>query len=180
MPVSPSDRSPASVPKCLTDFHRFCLQGSAMVTLREITKDNYEECLSLSVAENQKGFVSSTAYSLAQAWVYRDTDYPFAVYADETMVGFVMLGYYELKEQYTLWKIMIDKEHQNRGYGREALRLGIRFPVDSFGAKEIYTAYESSNSVARDLYRSFGFRETGEVAGNDVEMRLVLDGAHES
>ncbi len=151
-----------------------------MVTLREITKDNYEKCLSLSVAENQKGFVSSVAYSPVQAWVYRDTAYPFAVYAGKTMVGFVMLGYYELKEQYTLWKLMIDKEHRNRGYGREALRLGIQFLVDSFGATEIYTAYERSNSVARDLYRSFGFRETGEVAGNDVEMRLVLDGARKS
>ena len=75
---------------------------------------------------------------------------------------------------------MIDKEHQNRGYGREALRLGIRFLAERFGAKEIYTAYESSNSVARNLYHSFGFRETGEVAGNDVEMRLVLDSAHKS
>lgn len=91
-----------------------------------------------------------------------------------------MLGYYELKEQYTLWKLMIDKEHQNRGYGREALRLGIKFLADKFGATEIYTAYESSNSVARDLYRSFGFRETGEVAGNDVEMRLTLGGARKS
>ncbi len=75
---------------------------------------------------------------------------------------------------------MIDKEHQNRGYGREALHLSIRLLADSFGATEIYTAYESSNSVARNLYRSLGFLETGEVAGNDVEMRLVLDGAHES
>ncbi len=75
---------------------------------------------------------------------------------------------------------MIDKEHQNRGYGREALRLGIRSLADRFGAKEIYTAYESSSSVARDLYRSFGFRETGEAAGNDVEMRPALDGARKS
>lgn len=29
-----------------------------MVELKEITKDNYEECLNLSVADNQKNFVS--------------------------------------------------------------------------------------------------------------------------
>lgn len=37
-----------------------------MVELRKITKENYKECLSLNVAENQKDFVSSTVHSLAQ------------------------------------------------------------------------------------------------------------------
>ena len=149
------------------------------VTLREITKDNYEACLALSVAENQKKFVSSTAYFLAQAWAYCRTAYPFAVYADDTMVGFIMLGYYERKDRYTVWKLLIDKAHQNRGYGREALRLGIRFLTGRFGTREIYTAYEFTNSVARNLYYSFGFRKTGKTAGNDVEMKLVIDHASE-
>ena len=50
-----------------------------MVTLREITKENYEECLHLNIAESQKRFVSSNVHSLAQAWIYYDTAYPFAV-----------------------------------------------------------------------------------------------------
>lgn len=51
-----------------------------MVELREITKENYEECLRLKLAEGQKDFVSSTVHSLAQAWVYYDTAFPFAIY----------------------------------------------------------------------------------------------------
>ncbi len=57
--------------------------------LRKITKENYEEFLNLKVAENQKDFVSSTVHSPAQAWIYYDTAFPFAVYADSTMVGFI-------------------------------------------------------------------------------------------
>ncbi|MCH5353111.1 MAG: GNAT family N-acetyltransferase, partial [Acutalibacter sp.] len=102
--------------------------------------------------------------------------YPFAIYADGVMVGFVMLGYYERKNQYTLWKFLIDERYQNRGYGREALGLAVQFLVERFHVREVYTAYISSNSVARDLYASFGFRETGEVEENQVEMRYVLDG----
>ena len=83
-----------------------------MVELREITKSNYEECLNLSVADSQKTFVSSVCFSLAQAWVYYDTAFPFAIYADDIMVGFIMLGYYEIKNQYTLWKFMIDEKYQ--------------------------------------------------------------------
>lgn len=91
------------------------------------------------------------------------------------MVGFIMLGYYEAKNQYTLWKFMIDERYQNRGYGRTALKLGMQYLVDRFQVKEVYTAYESSNRIASDLYASFGFVETGEVAGHDVKMKCVLD-----
>lgn len=80
----------------LSDMHCGILNGGIlMVELREITKENYEECLHLKAAESQKVFVSSTVHSLAQAWVYYDTAFPFAIYADKTMVGFIMLGYYE-------------------------------------------------------------------------------------
>lgn len=98
-----------------------------MVQLREITKENFEECLKLHVSESQECFVSSTVHSLVQAWLYYDTAFPFAVYADGTMVGFIMLGYYEVEEYYTLWKFMIDEKYQNKGYGKKALRLGIEY-----------------------------------------------------
>ena len=145
-----------------------------MVELREVTKDNYEECLNLNVADNQKTFISSNAYSLAQAWIYYKTAYPFAIYADNKMVGFIMLGYYEAEQYYTLWKFMIDEKYQKKGYGKEALKLGIDHLINCFKVKEIYTAYESHNFVAKNLYASVGFRETGEVVGNEVGMKLIV------
>ena len=146
-----------------------------MVELRAITKDNYEECLNLSVADSQKNFVSSNSHSLAQAWVYYNTAFPFAIYADNIMVGFIMLGYYEAEKYYTLWKLMIDTKYQNKGYGKRALKLGIDYLVNRFNVKEVYTAYEMNNSIAKKLYTSVGFRETGEVAGNGVGMKLIVD-----
>ena len=146
-----------------------------MVELREITRENYEECLNLKIADDQKNFVSSNVHSLAQAWIYYETAFPFAVYADNIMVGFIMLGYYETKSYYTLWKFMIDEKYQNKGYGKKALKLGIDYLVDCFKVKEIYTAYYSTNHIARNLYASFGFRETGEVEGSEVGMRLNID-----
>lgn len=150
-----------------------------MVELREITKENYEECLCLKVADSQKAFVSSTVHSLAQAWVYYDTAFPFAIYADDTMVGFIMLGYYEAGGYYTLWKLLIDEKYQNRGYGEKALRLGIDYLVNRFRVKEIYTAYYETNRIARNLYASVGFCETGEIAGTEVGMKLIVSDMHE-
>ena len=142
-----------------------------MVELREITEDNFDEVIELRVSENQEGFVSSVAYSLAQARVYKETAYPFAIYADEVPVGFVMLGYYKSRNQYTLWKFLIDKHYQNRGYGKEALRLAIKYLVETFGVSEIYTGVALGNAVAKKLYNSIGFVETGVIEDYMEEMR---------
>ena len=145
-----------------------------MVELRTITKENLDEVLNLSVLENQQSFVSTTAYSLAQAYVYRDTAFPFAVYIDNAIVGFIMLGYYAVRNQYTLWKFLIDKKHQNKGYGRETLKEGIMYLKDNFGAKEVYTGVALGNEAAKHLYNSIGFKETGFVEDNMEEMKIIL------
>ena len=144
-----------------------------MVQLKEITKDNLDEVLRLSVAEHQKLFVSTTADSLAQAYVYRDTAFPFAIYADEKPVGFIMLGYYESRKQYTLWKFLIDKEYQGKGYGKEALKQGITYLKEQFDAKEIYTGVSLGNEAAKGLYKSMGFTETGLIEEGMEELRFI-------
>ena len=48
-----------------------------LVVLKEITKENLDGVLALSVADDQKSFVSTNAESLAQAYVYSDPSYPF-------------------------------------------------------------------------------------------------------
>ena len=144
----------------------------SMVVLKEITRENLDEVLALSVAEHQKSFVSTTADSLAQAYVYRDTAFPFAIYADEKPVGFIMMGYYESRKQYTLWKFLIDKEHQGKGYGKEALKQGITYLTEQFDAKQIYTGVSIGNETAKGLYKSLGFVETGLIEDGMEELRL--------
>ncbi len=150
------------------------MEYMVMVELREITKDNLEQVLALRISESQKDFVSSTAHSLAQAWVYKDTAFPFAIYADGEMVGFIMLGYYEIKKQYTLWKFLIDERYQRMGYGRSALKLAIKYLTDTFNVTEIFTGVAFGNDVAKALYQSVGFEETGEVDDFQLEMRLDI------
>ena len=144
-----------------------------MVELRAVTKDNLEEVLNLNVLEHQKAFVSSTATSLAQAYVYRETAFPFVIYADNTIVGFIMLGYYEDRKQYTLWKFLIDKEYQGKGYGKEALKQGITYLKEQFDAKEIYTGVSLGNEAAKGLYKSMGFTETGLIEEGMEELRFI-------
>ncbi len=142
-----------------------------MITLREITPDNVEDVCKLKVSEHQKNFVSTVEHSLAQACACRETAYPYAIYADETPVGFLMFGFYECRNQYTLWKFLIDEKHQNRGYGRAALLLGMEQMKKQYGIRELYTGVSLGNEVAECLYRSVGFQLTGLVENGMKELR---------
>ena len=145
-----------------------------MIQIKPVTKDNLDKVLSLSVHDSQKGFVSTTAESLAQAYVYKDTAFPFAVYDGQEIVGFIMMGRYEAKNYYTLWKLLIDRKHQHKGYGRKALELGIAFLKDRFRITEIYTGVSPGNLAAKQLYHAAGFRDTGVFENNMEELCLKL------
>lgn len=149
--------------------------GGNVIELRAINKDNIEKVLNLNVHKHQKSFVSSTAHSLAQAYVYRDTAYPFAIYANDTLIGFIMLGFYEEKNQYTIWKFLIDKEYQNKGYGKQALNKGIDYLKETFNAKEVYVGVSAGNNIAKKLYSSVGFNATSLIENNTEEMRYICE-----
>ena len=144
-----------------------------MIKLDEITADNLEVVLKLKVSKEQENFVSTTAYSLAQAYVYRENAYPFAIYADDTLVGFIMFGFYELRNQYTLWKFLIDEKYQNKGYGKMALALGIEYMKKQYDIKEMYTGVAIDDDVAERLYHSVGFQLTGLIENGMKELRYV-------
>ena len=69
-----------------------------MIRLKQVTKENLDAVLALKVSDGQTDFVSSTAESLAQAYVYAETAFPFAVCDGQDVVGFIMMGYYEEKK----------------------------------------------------------------------------------
>ena len=62
-----------------------------MIELREITQDNYIECLILKARVENEDFVDPVVYSLAEAWVFYKDTRPFAIYENEKMIGFVSI-----------------------------------------------------------------------------------------
>ena len=128
--------------------------------------------LALKANDSQTGYVSTTAESLALAYVCTETAFPFAVYDDHNVVGFIMMGYYEEKKYYTLWKLLIDQRYQGHGYGKAALELGIAFLREHFHVSEVYTGVLPGNIVAKSLYQSVGFENTGLFENGMEELRL--------
>ena len=71
---------------------------------------------------------------------------------------------------------MIDKNYQGKGLGKEAVRLALEF-INTFpcGTGEYcWLSYEAENDIARQLYSSFGFVETGEKDGEELIAVLKL------
>ena len=81
-----------------------------------------------------------------------------------------------LRNNYTLWRLMIDENHQKKGYGKEAVRLALEFIRTWPCGKAEYCvlSYEPENSAAKKLYASFSFEETGEIAGGEAIAVLKL------
>lgn len=158
-----------------------------MISLRKITLENRREVFRLEVADDQLRFVASNLSSVASCYVLATnggSPLPFAIYADEEIVGFVMIIYgitgYELpriaNNNYCILRLMIDKRYQNQGYGREAMKKILEFirtfPVGH--AQYCWLAYEAENIVAKKFYESFGFRDNGEICENEPVTVLIL------
>jgi diamine N-acetyltransferase len=132
------------------------------ISLRDITAENFEAVITLSVCEDQKNFVASNLYSIAEAKVYPDL-VPLAIYAGEDLVGFTMFGFWPERNEYWIARLMIDAAHQRKGYGRAAMRLVIDRLRSTPGCGGIFISYEPQNTAARALYASLGFVITGEI-----------------
>ena len=162
-----------------------------MVHLEKVTWKNEEDVMGLEIFESQYPFVADNTESLAEAYIAVTSDeahaYPFAIYNDDTLVGFLMLGYNEaavegpdapasLRNNYSLWRLMIDKRYQRKGFGREAVRLALEFirTWPHGEAEACVTSYNPGNEAAKKLYASFGFAENGETDGDETVAVLKL------
>ena len=147
-----------------------------MIELRAITEENFIDAFNLKLAPGQESFVSHPIRSLAQAYVYRNQCQPFGIYAAEKMVGYVMVIYdYDIPE-YDIWHMMIDKEEQGHGYGREALDQVIKYIMTKpFGDSDrIALTCNKNNSAARKLYESIGFTASGNEDGEEIELVMTV------
>ena len=148
------------------------------------------DILKLKVSEDQQDFVAGNDISLIEAYICKTENgqiFPFGIYHDGVPVGFLMIGFGTdsswddapaiAQNNYDLRRLMIDAKFQGRGYGKEALMLALEF-IRTFPcgkAEFCWLSYEPNNKVAQDLYRSYGFVETGEKDGEEViaVLRLV-------
>lgn len=107
--------------------------------------------------------VSSQRLLEAVSKRYTDPKY-FAIVAfdDDGPVGFLTIrtpG--EDDKKLALGYVIIDPNKRNKGYGKEMLKLSLKFAFNIYGANEVSLDVFDENKQAYNCYKSIGFKETG-------------------
>jgi len=153
-----------------------------MPEIRPVTRDNWRQLIRLQVREDQRHFVASNLYSIAESQFGDDFEghwdlHPFGIFDDgDEPVGFLMYGFNfeHPKQQAFIQRLMVDEKFQGKGYGR----FGMQKVLEIFRAderiREVGISYEPENEAARKLYASLGFSETGRMVEDEMEAVLKL------
>lgn len=146
--------------------------GISLVELRKINIDNYEECLNLHITDTNVDFVDTVTWSLAEAWVFFDDSRPFAIYADNVMVGYVLMYIGENNPQ--IINFMIDSRFQKRGYGSAAARLCVEYLWKEYNASRVSLPVNQENITAQKFWSNIGFEITDNIENGYHYMRLYI------
>jgi diamine N-acetyltransferase len=139
------------------------------VHLEPVTPDNVRAVCDLRVAPEQAAFVTPNAVSLAEAYVH-EVAWCRAVYADDELVGFVMLHDTEDDPGYMLWRLMVDARFQGRGLGRQVVHLVMDYVRTRPGAKELKVGAHRGEGAPGPFYELLGFVATGEVIDGEEDV----------
>ncbi|MBR0577332.1 GNAT family N-acetyltransferase [Proteiniclasticum sp. BAD-10] len=142
-----------------------------MIELREVTIENWAKIIRLKPAPEQERFVAANSVSLAQAH-FQPECRPLAVYDDDTPVGFIMYCLDPTDKEYWIFRLMIDKNHQSKGYGREAMELLLTLIRQDPEHHCVYISFEPENDWAKALYTKLGFVPDGRMVDGEVVYRL--------
>ncbi len=139
------------------------------IELREVTSDNWRAVAAVELADAQRAFAGPVTRYLCLCH-YGGVWNPLAVCSGDETVGFVMWAIDRDDRSGWIGGLMIDRRRQREGFGRAVVQtLAARLAAD--GCDSVALSYSPGNSVARALYLSLGFEETGEMEDDEVVAR---------
>ena len=143
-----------------------------MIEPREITRSNVDDMLQLEVREDQQHLVAPNPVTIAQAH-YRPHCWLRGLWVNEEPVGLMAmidrpgLGDDDPPKAAYLWRLMIDMNHQGKGYGREAISLA--FEQARRWRRVILCVHVcQGEGNALELYRRFRLEPTGRIDNEEI------------
>ncbi|UGX89272.1 GNAT family N-acetyltransferase [Phyllobacterium meliloti] len=148
-------------------------QKTAEVHLEPVTEANRALVTSLTLGPDQLSFVATNSDSLDEAALDEDAR-PRVVITENRVIGFLMYEAPEDDDEARIYRFMIDRAHQGRGYGKAALGKALE-EIRSLGhVRHVSICYAPENEGARQLYRAAGFVEEGLDEDGEMIADLVL------
>ena len=146
--------------------------------VRPVDAGNLDAVMKLQVAAGQRKFVANVERSLAQA-AYEPAGRALGLFDGNQAVGMMLL--YDARmdktdpaQQLYVWRILVDAQHQGRGYGRLAIHWVIE-EARRMGLPEVGLSHVDRDGHAGAFYEKLGFVYTGEVDEGERKMILRLE-----
>jgi diamine N-acetyltransferase len=139
------------------------------VAFREVDEQTLAAVLAVTLAPEQEPYVGTVSEALDEA---RETPegkpWYRAVFDGELAIGFVMISWDvppnppEIIGPWYLWKLIVDRRYQSRGYGRAIIQKVAEI-VRAEGAETLLTSYALGPGSPGPFYQRVGFIATGDV-----------------
>jgi diamine N-acetyltransferase len=150
------------------------------VTLRAkiVTRDDVVPLIRLKVSSEQEALVAPNAATLAQA-AYETGSIVLGLWDDSVPVGLMalidMATYPWVEpgddpESAYIWRLMIDKSHQGKGFGSAALNLAAD-QAKAWGHSRLTASVVDAETSAMPFYEANGFRKTGDLVDGELVIR---------
>lgn len=89
-----------------------------------------------------------------------DNFYPMIAFDESGVVGHFILRYTdEQKNVLRIGFVILDDSKRGKGYGKEMIRLALRYAFEVFSAHKVTMGVFDSNLAAYHCYKNVGFRE---------------------
>ncbi len=141
-----------------------------MITLVDVTADNWRDFADLAPRDEQRGFVPALAARYLLLGVYGDTWRNLGAYDGGTPVAHVMWG---TDDDGSRWigGLLVDAAHQGRGVGRAVVEE-VLARLRALGDEPVRISHHPDNTASRTLFTSLGFAPTGQVEDGEVVLEL--------
>jgi diamine N-acetyltransferase len=162
--------------RCLAEIYTCMLfsmdESKLSITLEPVAAHNWRAVSKLEVSPEQREFVADPNFYLALCAYDPPLWNPLAILADGVVVGFLMWAIDSGDGSAWLGGIMVDRQHQGRGYGGRAVQAAITLLARDHQVLHFALSYHPKNLVALRLYSRLGFVETFELEGDEIVARF--------
>ncbi len=156
--------------------------SATKIEAREVNFYNLRSLLKLNVRSEQDSYVAPTAVTIAQ-YHYEPSGWVRGLFVGDVAVGLLALinpsipspsfeegdpddgGY--------MWRLLIDAEHQGRGYGRQAVEIA-KAQCRDWGYNRLYTSAVPGPHTPIPFYEHCGFQKTGRTLDREIELLAML------
>ena len=145
-----------------------------MITIRNLSQDNIEAALALSVDDWQRKYVRTNAEMIALAYVQPQELFPVALYAEEALVGLAFVKKEQKTAIMTLEQIMIGQPFQSKSFGSESVREIAKWIETQFDCTLLQAPIQIGNQWGRETLENAGFmKRSTDLEKREIEMIYI-------